>query len=148
MEFYSNIKNAGIPIINRQEIISLYGNQFTNIDFIIKAPTQLLVIKLAFKVPNIDVITEDETHKLVDATKHLSDMFNIKCSGYFIGNVKMADKAYDIFKKSKQQFTGQLYFAFCCDANQDKLNQKILKMLYSNQLYMYDADGDCIMIDN
>ena len=148
MEFYSYIKNLGIPVLNKEGIISLYGHQFSDIDFVIKTPTQFLMIKMAFKVPHVDLITEDETQKLVDTTKSLSVMFDAKCSGYFIGNVKMADKAYDIFKRIKQQSTGQLYFAFCCDSDQNKLNAKIIKMLYSNQLYIYDVDGDCVMIDN
>ena len=126
--------------MTQQEISLLYGNSYSNIDFIINTPTQFLTFKLAFKIPSIDLITEDETLQFINTTQKLSKTLDIKCSGYFIGNVKLSDKAYDILKKTK-------HFYFCCDADQTKLNQKIIKMLYANQLYIFDDSGDCIMID-
>jgi hypothetical protein len=152
MEFYSNIKNSGIPILSQQEYSCLYG-LYPDIDYIIKTNTSILTFKMAFKTSAIDYINENETQKFVNETLNLSKSTGIKstgikCNGYFIGNVKMSDKAYDIFKKAKQQYANNVYFSFCCDCDQDKLNQKILRMLYLNQLFLYDKDGDCIMIES
>jgi hypothetical protein len=146
MEFYLNIKNSGVPIMTQQEFFCLYG-LYQNIDFIIRTPSSLLTFKMAFKVPSIDYIDEDETQKFVQDTLKLSQSSGIKCNGYFIGNVKMSDKAYDIFKKVKQQYIDKISMSFCCDAEQTKLNQKIIRMLYSNQLFIYDQGGDCMMLD-
>lgn len=146
MEFYLNIKNNKIPIMSQQEFFCLYG-QYSDIDYIIRTPSSILTFKMAFKVPSIDYITEDETQRFVQDTLKLSQSSGLKCFGYFIGNVKMSDKAYDVFKKAKQQYSNNVSFSFCCDADQTKLNQKIIKMLYSYQLYLYDRGGDCIMID-
>ena len=140
MEFYYNIKNIGIPIMSQQEFSCLYG-VYTDIDFIIITSDSILTFKMAFKIPSIDYITEVETQKFINCTTNLSKSTGIKCFGYFIGNVKLSDKAYEIFKKVKQNFS------FCCDSDQTKLNRKILKMLYSNQLYIYESNGDCLMID-
>ena len=140
MEFYYNIKNSGIPIMSQQEFSYLYG-VYTDIDFIIRTSDSILTFKMAFKIPSIDYITEDETQKFINCTTNLSKSMGIKCFGYFIGNVKLSDKAYEIFKKVKQNFS------FCCDSDQNKLNKKILKLLYSNQLYVYESNGDCMMID-
>lgn len=146
MEFYSNIKNSGIPIMSQQEYSNLYG-LFPDIDFIIQTSTSILTFKMAFKVPSLDYITENETQKFVDDTLRLSRTTGIKCYGYFIGNVKMSDKAYDILKKAKHQYSNITSFSFCCDSDQQKLNNKIIRMLYSNNIYLYDYGGDCIMID-
>ena len=146
MEFYSNIKNSGIAILSQQDYSCLYG-LYPDIDYIIKTNTTILTFKMAFKTSAIDFINENETQKFVNATLNLSKSTGIKCNGYFIGNVKMSDKAYEIFKKVKQQYTNNIHFSFCCDCDQDKLNKKILRMLYLNQLYFYDISGDCIMID-
>jgi hypothetical protein len=146
MEFYLNIKNNKIPIMSQQEFFHLFGS-FPEIDYIIQTSTSILTFKMAFKVPSIDYITEDETQRFVQDTLKLSQSSGLKCFGYFIGNVKMSDKAYDVFKKAKQQYNNKILMSFCCDADQTKLNQKIIKMLYSNQLFIYDQGGDCIMID-
>lgn len=140
MEFYYNIKNSGIPIMSQQEFSCLYG-VYTDIDFIIRTSDSILTFKMAFKIPSIDYITEDETQKFINCTTNLSKSTGIKCFGYFIGNVKLSDKAYEILKKVKQNFS------FCCDSDQIKLNKKIFKLLYSNQLYVYESNGDCMMID-
>jgi hypothetical protein len=146
MEFYLNIKNSGIPILSQQEFFCLYG-QYSDIDFIIRTTTSILTFKLAFKVPSIDMIDENETQKFVDATLKLAQSSGVKCYGYFIGNVKMSDNAYTIFKKVKQTLSDRISMSFCCDADQAKLNQKIIRMLYLNQLFIYDQGGDCIMIE-
>ena len=85
MEFYSNIKNSGIPIMSQQEFFNLFGS-FPDIDFIIQTSTSILTFKMAFKVPSIDQITENETQKFVDSTLKLSKSIGVKCFGYFIGN--------------------------------------------------------------
>ena len=147
MEFYSNIKNSGNSILCQQEFSCIYGS-YPDIDFILKTKINTIItFKMAFKVPLIDFITEDETNKFINATLHLSKSTGLKCFGYFIGNVRMSDKAYDIFKKAKQQYTNNIYLSFCCDSDNAKLNQKIGRMLNSNEIYLLDADGDCIMID-
>lgn len=146
MDFYFFIKNNGIPIMSQQEYSSLHG-LYPDIDYIIQTSSSILTFKMAFKVPSIDQITENETQKFVNATLKLARTTGVKCNGYFIGNVKMSDKAYDIFKKAKQSFSDHITMAFCCNSEQTKLNQKIIRMLYSNQLYLYDKGGDCIMID-
>ena len=146
MEFYSNIKNSGIPIMSQQDFFNLFGS-YPEIDYIIKTPSSILAFKMVFKVPSIDQITENETQKFLDSTLKFFKTTGIKCSGYFIGNVKMSDKAYEIFKKYKQQHSNNVTFSFCCDSDQNKLNQKIIRMLYLNNLYLYDSEGDCIMID-
>ena len=145
MEFYFFIKNNRVPIMSQQEFFPIYGTHI-DIDYIIRTPTSILTFKLAFKVPSIDFINEDETQKFVQATLKLSQSTGVKCFGYFIGNVKMSDNAFNIFKKAKQ-YSNNASFSFCCDSDQTKLNQKIIRMLYSNQLYLYDSGGDCIMID-
>lgn len=146
MEFYLNIKNNKIPIMSQQEFYHLFGS-YPEIDYIIQTTTSILTFKMAFKVPSIDQITEDDTQKFVDATLKLSRTTGIKCYGYFIGNVKMSYKAYELFKKAKQTHSDKASFSFCCDSDQNKLNHKIIRMLYLNQLYLYDSGGDCIMID-
>lgn len=146
MEFYSNIKNSGIPIMSQQEYSNLYG-LYPDIDFIIHTSTSILAFKMAFKVPSIDQITENETQKFVESTLKLANSTGIKCYAYFIGNVKMSDNAYNIFKRYKQTHSDKATFSFCCDSDQNKLNQKIIRMLYLNHLYLYDSGGDCIMID-
>lgn len=146
MEFYFNIKNSGIPIMSQQEYSILFG-LYPDIDYIIQTPTTILTFKMAFKVPSIDQITENETQKFVDATLKLSRETKIKCHGYFIGNVKMSDNAYNIFKRYKQTHSDKAIFSFCCDSDQTKLNQKIIRMLYLNCIYLYDQGGDCIMIE-
>ena len=146
MEFYLNIKNNRIPIMSQQEFFHLFGS-YPEIDYIIQTSTSILTFKMAFKVPSIDMITEEETQKFVDATLKLAQTTGVKCHGYFIGNVKMSDNAFNIFKKAKQTLSERISMAFCCDSDQNKLNQKIIKMLYSNCIYLYDQGGDCIMID-
>ncbi len=145
MEFYYYIKNNKIPIMSQQEYSILFGS-YPDIDYIIQTSTAILTFKMAFKIPSIDMILEDETQKFVDATIKLSQSSKLKCFGYFIGNVKMSDKAYNIFKRYKQ-YMNSVSFSFCCDSDQTKLNQKIIRMLYTNQIFMYDQGGDCIMID-
>jgi N-acetyl-anhydromuramyl-L-alanine amidase AmpD len=147
MEFYSSIKNLGIPIMTQQEFFSLYGNTYNDIDYIIRTSTNILTFKMAFKVPTIDNINDDETQKFTQSTLKLAQSLNIKCYGYFIGNVKMSDSAYSIFKKYKQQHFDKVQFSFCCDVDKNKLEQKIIRMLYLNHIYIYDSSGDCIMID-
>jgi hypothetical protein len=147
MEFYLNIKNNKIPIMSQQEFFPLFGT-YQDIDYIIRTSSSILTFKIIFKVPVIDFINEDETKKFIDATLKLSIASGVKCYGYFIGNVKMSDKAYDIFKKEKQQCNNKISLSFCCDADETKLNQKIIKILYSNKLYIYDQGGDCIMIND
>ncbi len=83
MEFYLNIKNNKIPIISQQEFFHLFGS-FSEIDYIIQTSTSILTFKMAFKVPSIDMITEEETQKFVDATLKLARTTGIKCHGYFI----------------------------------------------------------------
>ena len=146
MEFYYNIKNNKISIMSQQEYSILFG-LYPDIDYIIQTSTTILTFKMAFKVPSIDMISEEETKKFLHDTLKLSQSTGLKCFGYFIGNVKMSDKAYDVFKKAKQQYNDKILMSFCCDADQTKLNQKIIRMLYSNQLFIYDQGGDCIMID-
>jgi len=147
MEFYFFIKNSGIPIMSQQEYSCLYGVH-PYIDYIIKTKTSILTFKMALKTSAIDYINEIETQKFIDATLKLSQSSGLKCNGYFIGNVKLSDKAYELLKKTKQQYIDKISMSFCCDYDHNKLNQKIIKMLYSNQLYFYDIDGDCIMIDS
>jgi len=146
MEFYSNIKNSGVLIMPQQDFFPLYGT-YTDIDYIIRTSTTILTFKMAFKVPSIDMISEDETKKFVDDTLRLSQSTGIKCYGYFIGNVKMTDNAFNILKKAKHTFSDRISMSFCCDSDQNKLNQKIIRMLYSNYIYLYDSGGDCIMIE-
>lgn len=146
MEFYSNIKNSGIPIMSQQEYSNLFG-LYPEIDYIIQTSTSILTFKMAFKVPSLDQITENETQKFIDSTLKLSRTTGVRCYGYFIGNVKMSDKAYELLKRTKQQYSNFVSFSFCCDSDQQKLNQKIIRMLYTNCIYLYDRGGDCIMID-
>ena len=140
MEFYSLLKNSGIPIMSQQEFYYQFG-VYPDIDYIIKTSNTILTFKLEFKVKSTDYITEEDTKKFINCTTNLSKSTGMKCFGYFIGNVKLSDKAYDILKKVKQNF------GFCCDSEQTKLNRKILKMLYNNQVFIYEQNGDCLMID-
>lgn len=147
MEFYSYLKSLQIPILCQNEFNNIIGPTFNDIDYIINLPNIILTFKLAFKNSNLDLINENETSLFINATKKLSETTNKKCSGYFIGNVKSSDKAFELIKKIKQQYFGKLYFNFCCDANQHKLKQKIFKLLYSHHLYIYESNSDCLMID-
>lgn len=144
MEFYTYLKKFGIPILSQQEFYWYFGN-LQEIDYIIQTPTTIIAFKMAFKLSFMDHISANDTLKFVEATYNLSKSSGVKCMGYFIGNVKLSDKAYEIYKNAKH-CDDDLYISFCCDSDQNKLNQKIIKMLYSNHIYLYDSDGDSIMI--
>ena len=118
-------------ILYKQEIINLHN--IFSIDYLLDLHSYFICF-----------CTQNNIHNFINDANNLSIIYNRQILGIYVGYIKLDKNQESLFNKNNNYNN---YFIDIISFNDNKINKKINKILYSHGIYYYDNSGDCIMID-
>jgi hypothetical protein len=129
---YQKLLQTNQKIISKQDIINYTG--IYNIDYIIDVPNFFICISIQNKV-----------HDFINDVIQLSHIFNRPSLGIYIHLFKLDKNQENLFRNNNTMMTNFLYITTFSNT---KIINKLCKILYSYNIYLYDTNGDCVMIES
>jgi hypothetical protein len=132
-------------ILREQEIVNKYGNNCFGIDHLIYCNNFMVCIqdKWTSRNPNLT----DAQHFL-SAMRNIYRIENKKIIGIYISKIPITERANSEFKNEEKYINYKFYKL--CSENQNEIYKRLMKFLYSLEIYFYDNNEktNLIMYDN
>jgi len=139
---HKQLKKIKYPVYTEQEIINMYGNHITAIDHMIVLDNFIVCIQDKYSK---DPITIDKTNHFMQTVNTVSQIINKPCIGIYLSKSKLTGPSNNAFNNNNQINMNQ--FIEINGNTEKELINNLMEYLYSIQIYMYENDGDCIMLN-
>ena len=138
---HKQLKMTKYPVYNQQEIMNMYGNNITGIDNMIVLDYGFLCIQHKYCKEYINIA---QTNHFTQTVNTLSQMINAPCIGIYLSRGKYLEQNDNIIFANNQMNMNN-FIAIYGNTEKELINN-LTEYLYSIQVYMYDNQGDCIML--
>ena len=123
------------------DVIKKFGKHITAIDHMMDLPDVSICIQDKFQKNSISI---DKTCHFIQNVNMVSHILNKKCVGIYLTKSLLSKPSQDAFLNENKK--NQNAFIMIYGENQEILIKNLSKYFYQNGVYMYDSEGDCIMI--
>ncbi len=138
---HKQLKMTKFPVYNQKEIINMFGNHITAIDHIIVLDYGCLCIQYKYYKDNINIA---HINNFMQTVNTLSQMINVPCMGIYLSHGKYLGQDNNVIFANNQMNMNN--FIVIYGKTEKELIDNLTEYLYSIQVYMYDNQGDCIML--
>lgn len=138
-DIYKYLELTKNIIYRENDIIQLFGKNNSVIDNIILTNKFNLCFhnKWISAKPSLCSI-----NNFIQCVNNISKSTFKKCYGIFISNLPLTDEALKAFKDENNNF-----FILIQDYDQNIIFKNLLEFLYSIEIFIYDEDNSCIMLE-
>ncbi len=138
---HKQLKKTKYPVYNELEVMNMFGNHITGIDHMIILDNMCICIQDKYcKVP----INITNTSHFTQTVNIISQIINRPCIGIYLSYDKFVGQNNKAFFPNNQMIMNNFIAIY---GNTEKnLISNLMEYLYSINIYMYESDGDCIML--
>lgn len=141
----SILESTKYEVLNETNVRSKYGNHNSCIDHLIITNNYIIAFqdKWTTKKPGISNINH-----FIQCVNNISQILNKKCLAIYLSKqciTKVSQISFDLQNEKKKN-----YFICISDENFNILYNKLMKFLYSYEIYYYDDDNydNCIVMQD
>jgi hypothetical protein len=139
---HEQLKKTNFPVYTEREIINMFGNHITAIDHMIVNDDFFLCIQDKYCKDPINI---SQTNHFMQTVNSVSQILNKPCIGIYLSKSKLSGPSNNAFMANNQFNINQ--FIEINGNTEKELIDNLTEYLYSIKIYMYDDDGDCIMLN-
>ena len=141
-KIYDTLLKTQLIIYNKNDIKQQFGLTECIIDYIFLYNNHCVCI---YDYYNNNTLSYDNLNLYINTINDLSNYIKLKCIGIILLKNKISNDLdnYIILENNKNIN----YFIYFNDTNLDKMLNKLIEYLYHNNVYLYDKDGDCYMLN-
>lgn len=129
-------------ILNNNDLVKYYGD---NIKYIMCAMLVNDIIIAFYDNINILQPTTDDVTLFINSLKFINNKEQKKCVGIYLSRLPLTTNAMKMFNNINKSNI------FCCsnicDQSHDLMLQKLFIILYENNIYFYEDDESCYMLE-
>jgi hypothetical protein len=136
------LKKTTFNFLEKDQIKEYSGNRNIDIDYLINFSDNILCIKdkNEIRTPSLSNIKD-----FIESTDLMARNTNRKCIGIYISYMPLNKESVKLFEDQKCKTSNKYYYID--HKNRDYLLKKLIEILYENNIFMYDEDESCIMLD-
>jgi hypothetical protein len=138
---HTQLKKTNYPVYTEREVINTFGNHITAIDHMIVLHNINICIQDKYCKEPINI---GQVSHFMQTVNTVSQMVNKPCIGIYLSRSKLTKPSNNAFITNNQMSINQ--FVEINGNIEKELINNLMEYLYSIQIYMYDNDGDCIML--
>ena len=138
---HKHLKMTIYPVYNEREIMNMYGNHITAIDHMIMLDYGCLCIQDKYSKEPINIT---QTNHFIQTVNTVSQIINVPCIGIYLSRSKLTGLSNNPFVANNHM--NMTNFIEINGNTEKELINNLTEYLYSIQVYMYDNQGDCIML--
>jgi hypothetical protein len=128
-------------VYRENDIMRSYGRHITAIDHMLDFDNCTICIQDKFQQSAISI---DKTCHFIQNVNMLSHIINKKCIGIYLTRSLLSKPSQDAFNFENLKNLNE--FVTIYGQTQGDLIKNLSKYFYQNGIYMYDSDGDTIML--
>lgn len=142
-KIYDTLIKTQLIIYNKNNINQQLGISNCIIDYLFLYNNHCICI---YDYYNNNTLSSDNINTYINTINKLSNYLQLKCIGIILLKNKISNELNTyIMIENKKKLNNFIYFY---DANLDKMLNKLTEYLYENNIYLYDEDGDCHMLNS
>lgn len=136
------LQKTNLDFLGSSEIKKSYGSSNLDIDYLINVNDMILCIKEKYDrvTPYLSNIKD-----FITSVNSISNKTNKECIGIYVSCMPLANESKKILE-TQNSISNSFYSIN--DLNRHILLQKLINILYANNIFMYNEDDSCIMINN
>ena len=136
------LKKTTFDFLEKDQIKQYYDNKNIDIDYLLNVPDYILCIK---EKNELRTSSLSNIKDFIESTDLLSRKTNRSCIGIYVSCMQLNKESVKLFEDQNYTTCNKYYYI----DNKDRtiLLQKLVNILYNNNLFMYDEDESCIMLD-
>jgi hypothetical protein len=138
---HKELKKLKYPIYTEREIINMCGNHVTAIDHMIILDNFNICIQDKYCKDSINI---SQTNHFMQTVNTVSQIVNKPCIGIYLSKSKLTKPSNNAFNNNNEINMNK--FIEINGSTEKELINNLMEYLYSNQIFMYEPDGDCIML--
>ena len=124
-------------------ITETFGKNSSSINYMLSTPN----FNICFHNKWISVKPSlTSINHFIQSVNNISRISNKKCYGIFISNMPLTSTCL-LALKNENERNENLKLIFIQNSNQDIIIKELLLYLYSINIYLYEEDNSCIMLD-
>jgi len=129
-------------VLSERDIINKFGNHITAIDHMIDLNNVVLCVQDKFQQANISI---SQLNHFTHTVNCVSDITNKKCIGIYLSKSGLSKPC--IESMSFENSKNKNYYKSIYSNSEDELLFRFALYLYDNNLYLYEENGDIVMLD-
>jgi hypothetical protein len=138
-----NLKLTKLDVYSEKDIKAAFGKNNSAIDHMII--TDSFNICFQDKWMSTKPILSSINH-FIQCVSNISRLSSKKCYGIYLSNMPLTDDAMKAFT-AENSINNNLYFISIDDKDQELLINKLFNFLYSLEIFIYDDDNACLMLE-
>ena len=136
---HKQLKKTKYQVYTQIDIMNIYGSHITEIDYMIVLEYGCLCIQDKYSKRSINVA---QTTHFMQTVNILSQIINSPCIGIYLSYNKLSGQKNNAFVENNHINNFIEINAY----TEKELINNLTEYLYSIQVFMYDNQGDCIML--
>jgi len=139
---HSFLQKTNLDVLSEKEVKKKYGIDTTAIDHLIELDSNILCFQ--DKYENCKPCISKINH-FIQCVTNVSTRSNKKCIGIYLSKMPLSENGLEAFNINN--ISSQNIFISINNSNEELILYDLITLLYSNNIFLYEEDGSCIMID-
>lgn len=131
-------------ILREKDVRSQYGINNTCIDHLLISNDICICIQDKFESSPSCI---SKINHFIVCVNNVQEKIQKKCIAIYLSKLKITKNSEESFNEQNNK-NKPIHFMNICDENLDILEQKLMKVLYDNNIFLYDGGNACIMLNN
>jgi hypothetical protein len=138
-----NLKLTKLDVYSEKDIKTKFGKNNSAVDHMIITDSFIICFqdKWMSTKPTLSSINH-----FIQCVSNISRISSKKCYGIYLSNLPLTKDALQAFT-AENNINNTLYFISFEDKDEELLINKLFNFLYSIEIFIYDDDNSCLMLD-
>lgn len=136
------LNRTRLKVYREAEVTRMYGSNITAVDHMLKIDGKLLIcIQDKYQEKNISI---QQTTHFIYSVNTISRISKMPCIGIYLTKSRLSGPSMEAFIKENKN-NNKNRFVEISGETFDILSTKLSKYLHTQNIFMYDSEGDCFM---
>jgi len=135
------LQKTNLDVLSEKEVKKKYGIDTTAIDHLIELDSYILCFQDKYENCNPSI---SKINHFIQCVTNVSTRSNKKCIGIYISKMPLSANSLEAFNMNN--ISSRNIFISLSNSNEEYILYDLINLLYSNNIFLYEEDGSCIML--
>lgn len=138
---HSFLQKTNLDVLSEKEVKKKYGINMNDIDHLIELDSCILCFHNKYENCNPSI---SKINNFINCVTNISTKSNKKCIGIYLSKMPLSANSLEAFNMNN--INSLNIFISINNSNEEYILYDLITLLYSNNIFLYEEDGSCIML--
>jgi hypothetical protein len=138
---HSFLQKTNLDVLSEKEVKRKYGIDTTAIDHLIELDSYILCFQDKYENCNPSI---SKINHFIQCVTNVHNRSKKICIGIYLSKMPLSANSLEAFNMNN--ISSQNIFISINNSNEESIIYDLVTLLYSNNIFLYEEDGSCIML--